>query len=198
MKIFFLIYLCSLTLVTYPRDLHLFGRFYVKDALLTIFGNSNVNKEIVNKYVVSRILDFGDPCVINERIFIQDNDNKLRTKLLNPDTTCENTMSNSKISFGSNPSTIRYSLLSLACEELTQYPINIKHVLAKASIFKNSSLSSYQQMQNLYQVFYPANNLNLELAKSFLNIGSSNHYQGQEKWKYIILALCMSEYWSVN
>lgn len=201
MKIIFIIFalnFVSSASAKHLKPLRLFGRHYVQDVLLNVFGKKRINELIISKYIMQKGLEFGDPCVVNEQIFIKDPARPQNKKLLDDDSSCQGNLSLSKNNFGSLPSASRNSLHTKACEELSNIDSNIEYILKKIEIKDAFTEPSEEGLQKLQELFYPGGVLSSEVLQALLSIGGQSKLMNKDRWRYIILTLCLSEYWAVN
>ncbi len=162
-------------------------RIYISTKLRTIFGPDS--QWIIYENITKRMDSFGAPCDIYEG-----SRNGAWGAFDFPDSECFSAQWNSP--HNSPSTTIRQGYLTKACEQMvSSAPQTLDYALSSISL-NDASLVDQTNVQKAYRLFYPDENLPINVLQALGDIGAHTA-NNREHWQAIFLTLCLSPSWSV-
>ncbi len=174
------------------RTLRIGDRFYVKSVFENVFGPTYNRNAIVVNNIIKKQDVFGGNCDPNEGSFWLTAEKSYVVSEFEQYGCYGN--KDAKMIMAST--TLREGWRTRACEETIEANAEgITYAMAKAKVDIDSS-PDYSNLNRIYQLFYPLDDLDSEVATELISSFSS-FSDAEEFWKSMLLTVCLSPAWQV-
>lgn len=163
------------------------NRFYISSVFKDVFGPSYNRNNIVQNSILINQGIFGSGC----DIYTNSRTGARSLTLEFVDKHCFNSNVNSKSS--QNSTTLREGWRIRVCEKIIgENEDAVNYALDKANIAGESAVT-YDNINSVYQLFYPLDDIDLETSKILIAAGRDG--PSTDYWKRNLLIMCLSPGW---
>lgn len=166
-------------------------RFFVYSVLNHVFGPraADFTQDTIMRYGSP----LGGPCDIYEQIRIGEKISDVKDPL----SLCPNGKAGSRLPMIPTDSTVREGRLSRACKELSEDKEALTYAAQKSKALNFESDISESTIQNVYRLFDPSFDLDLQQTKKLFSNLSSLKIPNKQKWQILLQTTCSNSFWQI-